>query len=254
MKYAIFGAGFIGKITQRVLMEHDPSHVVEFYDTNPDLGYPAFPNERTWNELDGVFICVPTELSDDTLDISIVNNIIDESPLGVPVFIRSTLPFSAIETLLGLDDLHYVPEFLPELDYSDSLPKSDISMVANIGVMLNGDIDPVVEAFKARTDNFIDASFEEAVIIKLALNTYLATRITFFNELSLITDRLGGSPSVVIDAISKDMRVGNIYNKPGKFYKGKCLPKDVVEYSIKSDLAKSVNAINEKFKKKLNKR
>ncbi|HEX2141360.1 MAG TPA: UDP-glucose/GDP-mannose dehydrogenase family protein [Candidatus Limnocylindria bacterium] len=93
---------------------------------------------------------------------------------------------------------------------------------------------------------------ESAELVKNAANAYLATRISFINELSALCERTGASIDAVISGIASDPRIGADYLRPGIGYGGSCLPKDVRSlvamgdhYKVPMQLALAVDAINQ---------
>ncbi|HET6379552.1 MAG TPA: UDP-glucose/GDP-mannose dehydrogenase family protein [candidate division Zixibacteria bacterium] len=93
---------------------------------------------------------------------------------------------------------------------------------------------------------------ESAELVKNAANAYLATRISFINELAALCERAGASIDAVIAGIAGDPRIGGEYLRPGLGYGGSCLPKDVrslmamgIEYGVAMRVARAVDAVNQ---------
>ncbi len=92
---------------------------------------------------------------------------------------------------------------------------------------------------------------ESAELVKNAANTYLATRISFVNELSWLCEATGAAIDEVIEAVAADPRIGSDYFRPGIGYGGSCLPKDVRSmiamggaHGVDMTLARAVDAVN----------
>jgi UDPglucose 6-dehydrogenase len=92
-----------------------------------------------------------------------------------------------------------------------------------------------------------------AELVKNAANTYLATRISFVNELASLCEATGASVTAVLDGIAADPRIGSEYLRPGLGYGGSCLPKDVrsiiaqgEHYGESMPLARAVDEVNQR--------
>ena len=109
--------------------------------------------------------------------------------------------------------------------------------------------------FTVNHDRFISMDLRSAEMTKYAANAFLATKISFINEMSNISERLGADINMVREGIGSDKRIGFEFIYPGCGYGGSCFPKDVQalvkmseEVGYNSELVKAVNTVNVKQK------
>ena len=173
------------------------------------------------------------------------NNISDQSSVAPTVVIKSTIPVGFTRQMKqkypGLN-IVFSPEFLREgRALYDNLHPSRIIVGAGDGVseLKDGNTENESEKIAALTFAGIleEASLDdntpvlcmgstEAEAVKLFANTYLALRVSFFNELDTYADAKNLSTSDIIKGVSLDPRIGDYYNNPSFGYGGYCLPKD----------------------------
>lgn len=250
-KICIFGLGYLGKSTLGILKDTNNY----FIDPNKKkTKYKFLSNtikrSNSLNGFDLYFICVPTNLVNNNLDISIIENILKQIPQKSKVIIRSTLyigAFGYLSKKYKTIKLAYFPEFLRELKLEkDTLQPSRLILGGNTYKYIKNILKVKTKLIKCRN--------EEAEIIKIFSNAYLSVRNEFFNSLVDITSGL--SKTKIIDGICSDYRIGNYYNKPRGYFSGKCLPKDLrslvqTRKDLKLDygLFESVYFSNEKRKR-----
>ena len=194
-----------------------------------------------YSEADLIILAVPTDYDPklDSFDCSAVRSVLqliqsctasrEKKPT---VVIRSTVPVGftlRIREELGMENILFSPEFLRESSaLRDNLFPSRIIVgcdektrdAAQIfaGLLRQG-------AAKGNIDTLF-MGYSEAEAVKLFVNTYLALRVSFFNELDTYAELKGLDTASIIKGVCLDERVGDFYNNPSFGYGGYCLPKD----------------------------
>lgn len=231
LKLGIVGHGFVGKATDwgfnRSVSKFivDPlldTIVSDLKDFNPDI----------------VFICVPTPMNGDgSQDSSIIEKVVKELILYCPdaiKVVKSTVLPSLLDQLYKLDSkLVYNPEFLREKHANLDFENSDIIIFGGNRNISKQVSTAYLRHSRCKTKEHIFTDLKTASFIKYSINTFLASKVIFFNELHAIYEKLHVKDSweSVVEIISKDERIGNSHmNVPGhdgrKGFGGACFPKD----------------------------
>jgi UDPglucose 6-dehydrogenase len=247
----IIGQGFVGTAVREKMREHFLVYTYDKYNKDQSLIYKSdtvIENERAINidvlveNCDIIFVCVPTPMFEDgECDTRIVRSVIEDlaqeaesQDRNVIAVVKSTVPPG---TTKGLNQISkrvgvtFSPEFLTEANSVNDF-KNQKRIV--LGIDWAEYINPVVEIFSI---SFPDADVftinsDEAEMVKYVTNLFLATKVSFFNDMYQICQKLGINYDQVIDVTLADPRIGKShYRVPGPDgdlgYGGHCFPKDM---------------------------
>jgi UDPglucose 6-dehydrogenase len=182
------------------------------------------------------FVSVPTPPTHSgDADLSSVWRVLDELPEleeRTIVVMKSTVPVGTGEKVRheldarGLAHVGYVsnPEFLAESTALHDFMHPDRIVV---GAFDESDGDAVAALYADVEAPVVRADVASAEMVKLASNAFLATKISFINEIANVCEETGADVSVVAEGMGLDRRIGSLFLRPGIGYSGSCLPKDV---------------------------
>ena len=170
--------------------------------------------------------------------------IIDKStvPVGTADKVKSTILENANEDLGEAFDIVSNPEFLREGVAVDDFMKPDRVVIGTTSEKAKKIMGELYAPFVRQGNPIIYMDEKSAELTKYAANSFLATKISFMNEIAQLCEKLGADVDMVRKGIGSDDRIGRRFLFPGIGYGGSCFPKDV------QALARSSNEINYDFK------
>lgn len=263
MKIAVAGMGYVGLSLAVLLAQHNDvtavdiveekvnlinkrispirDEYIEKYFAEKELSLKAtLDAKKAYSEAQLIIVAAPTNYDSkrnffDTSAVEAVIGLVKECNPEATIVIKSTIPVGYTESVrekFGCENLLFSPEFLRESKalYDNLYPSRIIVGTDTKNEKLKEKAEQFAAllkrgALKENVDTLI-MGFSEAEAVKLFANTYLALRVSYFNELDTYAEMKGLNTKEIIDGVCLDPRIGSHYNNPSFGYGGYCLPKD----------------------------
>jgi UDPglucose 6-dehydrogenase len=239
MTVGIIGLGFVGSAVKNA---YDCAKIATVcLDPQKDF----FASSEELKKSDVIFICVPSpQLSNGSCDISILESVLEEFKDYQGVFIsKVTAPPTAYRELqLKYKNLVHAPEFLVAATAKEDYVNGEFAIVGGCNLDLCKIALDHIKLGQPKIRNHVFCNIQEASLAKYTINSFLATKVIFMNQIKQLADAIGVDYETLISGIQLDSRIGDSHfsvpGPDGKYgFGGACFPKDTsaLHYTAKEN-------------------
>lgn len=231
-KIAIIGLGFVGNAIHSSLdgwMKNDTISLID-----PAKGFNTKYEDIA--DYDAVFVCVPSpQRADGTADTSILEHVLEDLGnvdfKGV-IISKVTAPPTVYQRLQeSYPNLVHAPEFLTAANAERDYRNGRFSIIGGSVTAYRNEAERIIRMTQEGLNSVLHCSIQEAALAKYSINSFLATKVTFMNELALLANKLDCDWNTIQQAVKMDHRIGSSHMQvpgpDGEYgFGGMCFPKD----------------------------
>lgn len=251
-KIGIVGLGFVGRAIKDAMEDYCQLALV---DKDPSRGVHTFDDLKA---CEGVFVCVPTPFADDgSCDTSALEYVLDKLKGYDGVIIsKCTAPPLTYKALNnGHPNLVHAPEFLTAANAYQDYVNGKFIIIGGRVQAYREQAERIIKMGQRNASRIAHCTIEEASLAKYTINSFLATKVTFMNEIYQLSEALGTDYKMVSWMATLDERIGGSHMRvpgpDGQFgFGGMCFPKDtsaLLKYA--SDVGVNLNVLDAAVKK-----
>ena len=248
---------YVSKINSKTIEFHEPGYNELLKESMNFIATTNIEEGLSFSDIIFILVQTPNGGGERFYDHTILSNLLMKinklDYFNKDIIIGCTVMPGYIDqiakTLLPDSFISYNPEFVAQGDILYGFENSDIILVGteheHISVLLKS-----IYSFNKK-GTFCCMTPLEAEIVKISLNGYITTKISYANMISDLCDTLGANKNIVLDAIGSDLRIGKRYFKPGYSFGGPCFPRDTLalkqlldQNNIQSHLLKATSNYN----------
>ena len=218
MNLSLIGYGFVGQAVHEVLKDHYDVKIID----------PKYNDNVILNDSDGYIVCVPTPGGMlQACDMSIVDTVIKACPEDKPILIKSTISLEGYEDLKKYNKrITFSPEFLTAANANEDFKKQNRMLFGGADTDFWYDIFILAKGFQP-----VYGTIEQLIMAKYLRNSFLATKVAFFNEVYDFCKATDIDYEKVAELVGMDERITRSHMKiPGpdgqRGFGGACFPKD----------------------------
>ena len=218
MNLSLIGYGFVGQAVHEVLKDHYDVKIID----------PKYNDNVILNDSDGYIVCVPTPGGMlQACDMSIVDTVIKACPEDKPILIKSTISLEGYEDLKKYNNrITFSPEFLTAANANEDFKKQNRMLFGGADTDFWYDIFILAKGFQP-----VYGTIEQLIMAKYLRNSFLATKVAFFNEVYDFCKATDIDYEKVAELVGMDERITRSHMKvPGpdgqRGFGGACFPKD----------------------------